>query len=120
MQPTLSKGQRYTIFPKPPNNTTKIRESGICATKKASPLHFRRRRLCRTGGFPPCVIKIPPRTIAMRSDAGREGLLRLIGVWASGNSTHNAADGYRAAGAAFACAKITPCLAPCDNNFTST
>ena len=26
---------------------------------------------CRTWGFPPCVIKIPPRTIAQCSDAGR-------------------------------------------------
>ena len=28
---------------------------------------------------------------------GREGLLRLIGVWAIGDSTHNAADGHGAA-----------------------
>ena len=53
-----TEGQSYTIFPKPPKQYHKIREiCGICATKKASPLHFRRRRLCinRTGGLCPCV-----------------------------------------------------------------
>ena len=45
------------------------------------------------------LLKSPPRTIAQCSDAGREGLLRLIGVWAIGDSTHIAADGYCAASA---------------------
>ena len=52
------------------------------------------------------------------SDAGREGLLRLIGVWAGGNSTLIAADGHRAASAEIACADaVGSTTSFCSSNF---